>query len=585
MPVAAIWLLVFAMPLASWQWGADPGVHLRLVVVGVAAGLTIIGGRSKRARLPVPLGYCVLAAVGVFVVAALLGRTPVLSLLGRFGRYEGLPMLGCYWLLLWLGARLLSPEEPRLRGHALTALAAVCGLLGVMAIAETLVNSDARLVTALGNASDVGLFGVVAFAFLTWFAIDSRSWLLWLGAVAAVILVALSASRGAWLAALVVVLLGGGLLWREGRLRAGRPVLILVAIGAAAVLVTPLARSRGAGSSPLAEQTASGRLLMWQETLQLIREHLFFGVGPSRYVDEIGAYHTSEWAAVVGPASPPDSPHNVILQVLASTGAVGLVAAIAFGVVLVRLLAKRPSTWSQATLVALTAAAVALCFHFTNLWTLGPLLVLTGGAVSVTSEARHRLTTGLAAVVALSAVVLGGIGVVTETLLLHGVQRLQSGDRSGLELLDTAGRIKPWDADLSWRVGHALTLLGETQQSLSEPAAEVLGAACTQLPHSVACLNDLGDAQSLEGDDSAALNTWQESLRYDPTNVDTWLRLGSAMLALGDVSGAERSFLRAAELRPSAPEPWENLAVLYDSVGRTAEATAARERAAELRSR
>jgi Flp pilus assembly protein TadD len=141
---------------------------------------------------------------------------------------------------------------------------------------------------------------------------------------------------------------------------------------------------------------------------------------------------------------------------------------------------------------------------------------------------------------------------------------------------------KPYDPDLAWRAGHALTVLAGAGLAPPQVAVEVLTPACQRLPGAAECLNDLALAHLRAGDPAQALRIGLAAQQRDAANTTTLLIVGSAKAQSGDPAGAEAAYRRAAELRPSAPEPWVNLAELYAQLGRAQDAQAAQQRADEL---
>ncbi|MBK7821534.1 MAG: O-antigen ligase family protein [Tessaracoccus sp.] len=536
-------------------------------MVLVAAAVVLRGTRSF-------LDHRVLLAAGAglaaFVAAALLGATPVLSLMGRFPRYEGIGMLLLYVGLAAAGAVVICGQRLQ---QALLALAALQAVLLTQVVWET-AQGGARVATSVGNASDLAVVGLTGFGVLLWHALTYRYAWLWAGTGAAAFVVLLSGSRGGWfgLVAIVagaVVLLATARRWRTGAWAGG---MLLAA--AAVVLAVPGTRSRLLGEG-LAFRTADGRLLMWRETLALVGDRPMTGAGPSRFVDEIGAFHTEQWARMVGPENPPDSPHNVVLQVLASTGILGAVAALAAVVVVVVLLLRARSDWARACLLASLGAGVALCFHFTTLWALGPLLMCLGGALAARARRAWPWVTALLVVAAWAAVV-GVLTMVSEERLAGDIERLAATESgAGVRLVATISS-KSWDPDFVRRGGYALVSFAEQGEADPAPALSALSTACDRLPRSTECAQTLGNAQLLAGHADDAVRTLYAVIDHAPTNSDTWLWLADARAVSGDMDGAVEALVRVTELRPDDPTAWDALVVAYERMGEARLAEAAR---------
>jgi len=583
--VAAVYLLVLGLALAASPTPSDSVLPVRLVVLGTGLALGLVA--KPRGRTPRPVLIAMGLAVAVFVAAAFFGATPLLSILGRYPRYEGLPVVLGYAAALVVGARLLGPGSARLRVHTINALVLSSLALAVVALVQWASAPDLRVTSALGNSTTLGTFSLVALAMLAWSLQDWSGWR-FAGVIGAVSCLVLSASRGALLGAVVAAF--AVLLVRRWSRRPGRwwwgPAIAAVLLGAA--WLAPGTRARLSGTTPFADSTIGGRLLLWQESTALVGTHPVLGVGPSRFVDSIGAFHTTAWAAQVGPYAPPDSPHNVVLQVLAGTGWLGLAGVVAVAVaVAAALWATRPwDPWQAGTVLATTAVAVSYLTSFTDPVTLTVVLLLLGGAISVPDRAdpqRAVRTTGLVAgVAALSlGLWLGGTAVVAEFRFSSAVTVTSGTTRA---LLGVPG-VRPWDADLARRVGYSGARLAEAGTVDPDALVAMVDDACARLPGSVECLHVLADLKDLGGHHEQALAVLDRALALDPTNVDTILRRGVALGELARYEEAIRAFEQAAELRPDAAEPWEDLAEVYTRQGRGADADAARARADQLRHR
>jgi hypothetical protein len=430
-------------------------------------------------------------------------------------------------------------------------------------------------------------FSLITLAFVG-MSIAEWNWWQVTGMAAAGYCLAVSASRGALLGAVVtaIALVGVRLIARRrGRWWWGPSIagtLLLVA------WLAPATRARLSGTTPFAESTITGRLLLWQESLRLVQAWPILGVGPSRFVDSIGPFHTTTWAAQVGPYAPPDSPHNIILQVLASTGMVGLVAVLAIiCTVSLAVWRTRPlDAWQAGAALAAMGVAVSYLTSFTDPVTLTVLAVLVGGAVSIPCADRvprlartaDKLAAGLALALGLA---LGTTALVAESRF--STVLASPGDAT--EPLLTVLPLRGWDPDWTRRVGYTAARLAERQNSNPKLFVSPLVVSCAQLPGSVECLHTLADIEDLSGQHEAALSTLDRASADDPNNVDTLLKRGVTLAELGRNPEAIEQFQIAVRLRPTAPEPWNDLAQVYDAEGRTADAAQARATAEQLQHR
>jgi O-antigen ligase len=129
----------------------------------------------------------------------------------------------------------------------------------------------------------------------------------------------LSFSRGALLLGIPAALLVIG--WCAGR-RGRWAALALVIIGALALI--PLLRvPRFASLLDLQQGSTFFRLELWRSSLQMIREHPWFGVGPGNFA---GAYRTRYILPTAWAEPNLEHPHNVYLDHWTRLGVLGLLA-------------------------------------------------------------------------------------------------------------------------------------------------------------------------------------------------------------------------------------------------------------------
>ncbi len=577
-PVAAIVAAVclgLVLPIAELPLPTDPVMPLRIIVLGAALAFGMLapsGARLSR-RLTMVLG----AGAAAFVVAALVGRTPLLSLIGRYPRYEGLPMIGAYAAALAVGARVLASAQPRRVFTSAVALAAVVN--GLVAVGQAVFGGGDRVTGLLSNSTTLGTFGLIALVVVGWSLLTHARPLLWVGAVGAAVCIVLSASRG------VLVGLGVGLVVALVlRKRASVIPRWYALVGAGVVvmlgaILVPSTAARVTGSSPFAESTITGRFLLWGESAQLWLAHPLAGVGPSRFVDAINPFHTTQWAAAVGPYAPPDSPHDLLLQVICSTGILGLAALAAIGFVAVRdaLAVRSPQLVTAATLTAGLLATYLTSFTDPITTALGAFVV--GGAIAVRHDEPLPQSVRIATAAGIGALSLW-LGM---SLIIGEVQYSRTlAAASPMSLAKSAIAARPWDPDLTRRVAYTVTVLAETSGADITYVLAPLRTACVSVPESTECLVTLSTASDVSGDHAGALQAADAALTVDQTNVDAHLARGIALAQLSRSAEAEAAFLAASQLRPSAPEPWADLAQLYDSLGRSSDAAAARAKATEL---
>lgn len=539
-PSTAVALLAFS-PLAFIPGGFERFVIAKLLVVTIAIGLGSLA--PARGRLPRPVVVIGAVALALLLVAACTSAAPLASVIGRYPRYEGLPVWLIYAGCAWLGARLLP--DARTRRAFETALAcaslveAVVSVLQLMDLSPLPTGGVRRPGALVGNATDQGLLGVVMVAVLMAPALRTRRPLLLAGLVGALLAVAASGSRGGFVA-LAVVLLAHAVARPEFR----RSVAIGAAFAALLVVVLPHTRDR-----LLATHTVRGRWLLWSETLHLVRDHLVFGVGPSGFYEAIRRYHDLTWAQRVGVSNPPDSPHLWLLQAAAAGGLPVLLCALAMTVVVGRLGLR--AVGSEPSLVGPLAAgvgySVGLLTHFTSAGTTPVVAFVLGGLVSSpvssTTAARQLPTLVAVRLVAATGVLILATGGVGEVMLARAIQARAS--------FDAVAKWRPWDPDL--RVFAAQSLAGRAGQGDARdvvPAETWARKALRLVPSSVDARTALAVAFLREGRLGAARAELDRLAVAAPAEPTVFLERGIARFGQGDIRGSLADLGRAHALDP-----------------------------------
>jgi len=339
---------------------------------------------SGRAARPTPLTWSVIGWLVASALATVVSIAPQLSIAGEPSQREGL-----LTVLALAGLALATPHAHRDERHVRTTLIVVlgCGVATAAYAQLQLAGLDpirwqgehtyaARGVVALRPPGTLGnpiLLGAVLAAALplplAWLAQRRRGTgypdVAWLVPAAALVAASLlmTLSRGAWLAAAVGAGAGVALACAAGgstrRALVTSAVSLLPALGLAVIRAGgPIAArlAEGAHAHSLAQRgaIARGALALW-------REHPWLGVGPDAFgvgfprVQEASLWR-DEWVGV------PTHAHGVALQVLATLGAVGVLAGAAWlaAAVLGWRHAWREQTAARATLAAIAGLIAAL---------------------------------------------------------------------------------------------------------------------------------------------------------------------------------------------------------------------------------
>lgn len=522
-------------------------------VLAVAVGFCAPG----EGRLPRPLVALVGTGVAVMAVAAVAGGTPVASLLGRWPRYEGVPVVLLYVAMTALGAHLLGGRDPVRVRVLCRSLTVVAVLIAVVAWAETLGASPLgrtdvdRAGGLLGNATDQGLVALMIASVLVLPALGGSRWDI-VGVVAALSVVAVSGSRAVYLATIVA----GVVLAIAGRRAGTTRVLALGAAAVAAVAVAvPVVRERFLDSA-----TFAVRRVLWDDSIPLALEHPALGLGPSRYVDLIDARLGSAWLDVKDASGgPPDSPHLWVLQAWNAGGVVLAALAVAVaGLVVwrgaIRVRETPDDEFRAGALAAVLAVGVVLSTHFTVAGTtllacfLAGSLVAVDGASDVTVNRAVSVVAGLVAPFVV-------LAAAADLPLQRGVGAAAAGDVTGAQDgFELAAGLRWWDGDVAMLAAQAMAGTIATGDPRSVPwTVEWADRSLDSTPETYA--SGLAKAVALTSSQRAdeAIGVLDDLVERFPTRVDPRVQRAIARAVVGDVTGA-RSDLRAAKaLDPDDP--------------------------------
>ncbi len=289
---------------------SPPGLAL------IAAWLAVLIQR-RRLRLRWPQTAYDLP-LALFVVAALLSlvvtQYPLLSV--REMRALILEPIGFFWLLHVL------PTSPRwavigfLSGAVVTAVAAIGQ--APLGIGGTPAEGVLRVQAWYPSANHLALMLGRAWPFLLAAALAWQRWL-WLPALIVGVGLLLTFSTGGWLGVVAATLVVLALL---GRRRLALWVGALAAVALAAMSALAIYGALPERLNPL-RQTGGFRLDLWQSSLDMVRDHPLLGVGLDNFVYLYQQFYLREGAAAEPSLS---HPHNWVLNFWLSLGILGLVA-------------------------------------------------------------------------------------------------------------------------------------------------------------------------------------------------------------------------------------------------------------------
>lgn len=584
-------ILAAIAPFVFDPFGLDRWVFAKELCLVAAAALA--WGVPSGLRMPRWWRWWLTAALVALALTALLGAAPLPQLLGRWPRYEGIVTLGAYALAVALGARLwgarVTAEDDRariLRDTGATAFAAALTLTALVAAIEAaggrpLASDLERPGSLLGNASDLGVVGVVGLALLLPRAADAlasaqRRAVPVVGTVAALTIVVLSASRAALLAAVVVVVLTGLVALRRGerRPRWWGTVAVAVVVSAAAAFLLPLTAARVLGTSPNAADSALNRLDLWAATLEMVRRHPLAGVGPNGFADALPTVVGDAWFAETGLGGWTESPHDLLLQVLAAGGLIAGATALSLLVLIARSLRHRGvgGAFGSSAVIALTGGGFALLTHLTSPGPFVLLCLLVGTISAVPTTAPERSPRVRRAAV-------GGLVVWGIVLILalagdqafgRGVAALGDGRAGDADrAFATAAVLRPWDSDVPLRAAETFAAAAEQAGATTDTVIAGIwaDAAVGTLPASSRAL--LADAiiAQYSGDLPHAVDALRRAVALSPVDPRLRQRLGGMLFLSGHRDAALVELERASALAPEDPLIRQTLDYVRGSAG------------------
>ncbi|MFZ3598755.1 O-antigen ligase family protein [Streptomyces sp. BH104] len=359
-PVLPVLLLIgmLALPAAGGEGGGTPADAVSgLVVIFCAVRLA-----RRRAR---PLTRTALVVLGLPVVAvavaALGADSPGNALEGMARYYQILVLVPAAVLLL-----VRDRADFRLVAWGLVALGLWQGAIGVhqylTGTGASYAGEDIRAVGTFGATDVMGMSTVVAYGLVCALALalggeDRRVRIAArVCALALVVPLALSFSRGAWIATGAVcvlqIVLGG--LGRAVRLLAAAVAVAVVLVGGFGVGTSMLEERLSSITQVTAapDQSVTDRYTMWAAAIDMWEEHPATGVGLKNfpaYRDSHASIALSAGSDVAGAGAayhrqPLLSPHNMYLLILSEQGLLSLVAVAGSWVALLVCGARRLAT-------------------------------------------------------------------------------------------------------------------------------------------------------------------------------------------------------------------------------------------------
>jgi O-antigen ligase/tetratricopeptide (TPR) repeat protein len=615
-------LVTGALVLAAWWIASESS---RIGSAGLIGWLRALPGRIAAAARRDPLG----AAVGLMLLSAaastIASVRPALSLFGAPQSHAGLKTIAAL-AAIYYASRSLASDATWIRRMA-QAAGAGAAIASGYALVQVL-NLDPltwqrqsafggwiRAGSTVGHANTLSAYLTMCVPLVVWLAARARSragmiaWLL-TAAVSLFIIVA-SLSRGAWLGTAAAVLAALVLALGSGTRPARRWVLIVGAIVVVAVavpLVTPMRDALVARLQQLTDfgsDTSRTRIELWRAGLQMFAHHPLLGAGLDAYVAAFPPYRTTtltrlEWGGT------PAKAHNDAVQILATQGSLGALAALAiviFAVLALWHIARRGSPETRIAAVAVgaalagyvasslvgfgTVATSALAAALAG-WAARASRIAEGHAPPTPREALAvRSVWHLAAGIALAGAlwfVLVGKPLRAEILLAQGMRHpVGSAERD--ELLARAASTAPWDPRYAAELGRSLFTEALREQ---DPQARLylVDRARAALEKAVRAAPENGEnrillATAMSGQAAMRQQTdskdevreaFRTAVALDPLSPVVLVSAERGLLAAGlDEDGRELA-LRSLAAYPDYAPPLADLGAIALEQGRTADA-------------
>jgi O-antigen ligase len=627
---AGVLLAAFGVPSVFWlgprnPFGPPKAIVLALstacILLGLALSLDAVVSLASAVRRS-SLAWAIGVLVAVGVLATLTAVDVRQAFLGSYPDYRGLVSVIAY-AVVGAGAVVLWQREAGARwlGRSTVVCAYwVCGLglldrLAMLPAGLLRVLGDpGRLGSTLGNSSNFGAFLGVLLPLVVWVALrdDDSSWRIaaWFATGLASVSLVLTLSRGAWLAAIVAVVLGVGLLVWRGHMLTARTALIGVAaivVLVVALSLTPAVAGRAARLVDAKSPTAVWRFSTWESAAKMSLARPFLGYGPNTFHLAYPAFQAP--GQVDGKRGYPivEAAHNLELDTSTSFGIPGLLLLAVIGVlaivVAVRVSAVGGGDGALAIAlgVALASAVVSLQFHYVTM-DLGPIMaVVLGGLVALDARVRPAETAAsqatssasgpvgarwaLAALgVAYAIVAVGAMGVTAaDVAVARASQLVAAGAPWGpvSAQLSRAEALAPWETQIVRARGTVATaaVMRRFDEVAAADGMRAFDRALAMTPGDAVLAAERANLLLVAGMSSRnktllgrAADAFASAEKMDPNTGVSLAGQGSALLALGQTAEATPILERAVALSPRYKLGWENLAQAYKRLGRAKEA-------------
>jgi len=632
--------LVTVLPLFFAPWGQNTFELPKAILLWMAVtvmGVTWLTQRRKQEMRPgqptSPAAWS-LAFGAALVISTLFSTNPLQSAQGSYQRMQGALTVFCYLALFLMAAdhlRSLAQVERLMAAIAWgSAPVVLYGLLQALKLDPLpWIAEGSPVISTLGRSNFVGAYLVLVLPVTLACVVQARDkvWrALYTGLfVTQLACLAASMSRAAWLGAAAA---GGTLflavLWQRGHQRLAILAACLGLIGLLSGLVAlPFI--------PGLTGSIGARGVIWRATGPLVAARPWLGYGPETFGQIFTSVFPPELVYLQGRAVIVDRAHNLILDTLATTGIVGLLAYAALvGTILVKGVRTLLQSPDRQTCVIVTAGLAAITGHLVEtqfsfavtttavlFWILlGMLAAQQNPTVSAPvsiEDNRHILwprrvlaITLLVTVLPTSVAILvadtyAGQAHHTQTLadLQHSVtameralalwpaqpayhehlswlhlQLAQRGYDPAAEFqsaeaaLDDALRLAPNDYRIWAGYGELYTEWGKAGDPARFAQAEsAFRQAVTLFPGSAMLHTGWGMSYMAQDRIVEATKQFHQAAHLDHTDAWAYWRLGDALLVQDDLAGAEEAYHNAVRWAPDLVGPHRGLGYIHHRRG------------------
>lgn len=530
-------------------------------------------------------------AVMLFGISATISTacsiSPRVSLFGAIESLAGLTTALCFCVLFAVarGFTRNDSDVRRLLIASIVATAIVAGYALVQAVrldpypwkASSTIGGFVRPFSTIGHANHLGAFLVTSLPIVALAALRSRGWLRLLCVaigVMSIAAIALTLSRGAWLAGAVLAVFGAVALIRRGSRRSlATAALAMTICGALGWQLAGPQFRHAVGERVGRFADSAGRWQLWRAGWAMFNEHPVAGTGLDGFALVFGQHRPAEYWLTEWNTTPTRA-HNEIVQVLATQGAIGGLALAGLLVALVLSVRRALQNGANPTLVwclvaGLTAFGVQNLFNFTVTST-GLLAAVMLGCIArlgtvpapvVEATPRWGWRWGSAALAGVVAVA-GVLGSLWADMQCRTAERVMLTDPvAAVAEFESAVARDPM-RDLLWfklsqgaRAAARVTANRSERKQLNERARSAQQMAIDLVPehpihraHFAHLLAELAMDGDASGDDVAV--AYRDALHLDPLNPTLLAEAGHAAWSRGNAERARRYLSLGMSLDP-----------------------------------